>query len=149
MSQLDDVSHSDFVGGVETNTVEYKPSSIRSGLVTLRTEPFPDNSPFVKGERGIATFSVRAGRPVDFVNNTKRIKRKMVCKCRLPVATPGMIAGAPGSIVDYIDVELTVSTPVEATEDQLYSAIHFAHLTDGVFGQGWVEDMLVNGNEPY
>lgn len=149
MSQLDDVSFETFASGVADSTIQLEPASQRNGLFTLKSDPFGASDGFVEGESAIATFSVRPGRSADLVNGIKRIKRKFTMKLRLPVPTPGLIAGAVGSVTDYIDVDFTIATPVEATLDQLYAALSFVDRVNGVPAQGWVEEMLVEGKEPY
>jgi hypothetical protein len=90
-----------------------------------------------------ATASVRAGRAADFINNITRVKRKFVWKLRLPIEVPG----EDGNIIDYIDVESVISTPVEADTDQLATAL--VNLNFSITNNGCLLDMVTKGEEPF
>jgi len=121
------------------------PSSVRNGLVTIKGK---EDNPLALPANGIvqATYSVRQGRPADPNNGTKRIKRKVIIKARVPVQVPGVVSGV--DVIDFVDVDLTLATPVEADSGAIYTGLNFISLDGGAMNQ-WVEDMILNGNEPY
>jgi hypothetical protein len=145
MSQLQELvcnvldSEKDVLG-----VVTLTPSSVRNGLVTMRGKE--DNTlNLPAGGLVTATYSVRQGRPSDPNNGAKRIKRKVIAKVRVPVTVPGVVSG---DVIDYVDIDLTVAAPVEADPGSIYTGLNFMSLDGGAMNQ-WVEDMILNGNEPY
>lgn len=150
MSQIDTFEVETFASAASDSTIEYTPQRLRDGVAYMVGSDGSASSNFDTNGQLTATASVRSGRSADLINNVKRVKRKFVLKGRLPVTTPGMTAGGVvGDVVDYIDVEFTIAAPVEATQDQLLSAMSFGDRNNGPLGSAWVEDMLISGLEPY
>lgn len=92
------------------------------------------------------TASVRPGTPANFVSKVARVKRRTTLKFAIPIDVPGEV----GTIVDYINVDVVFSSPVEATEAQVRHALSM--VAGCAFDENATQplrDMLVNGREPY
>lgn len=131
-----------------SNSPSLVPVSNRNGLTVLKgSEVTPTVLPADTNVQ--VTTSVRQGKPFNPINNTARVKRKFVMKVRVPVSVPGLVAGAAGTVIDYVDVDLTIAAPVEAGD----GAIATAHrlVSDGEYAivTTWVRDMILEGNEPF
>lgn len=107
----------------------------------------------VNGEPGVildtafskVTASVRPGVPADFANGKARVKRRTTIKVSLPISTPG----AEGNITDYITVDFVLSAPVEATANQLRTALNSVHTAVYDGSNSPLADLVVNGREPF
>jgi hypothetical protein len=149
MSQISTFETEVFESAASAGTITYTPVKLRDGLATLSGVE-EETTIFDNGGQISATVSVRAGKAADLINGTQRVKRKFILRGRLPVTVVGLTAGGDvGDVIDYIDIDFTIASPVEATSDQLLSAVSFGNKDNGPLGSTWVEDMLINGYEPY
>lgn len=128
--------------GLVVDTVALKPVRSRQGVFTFSgkgedTAIFPNLLPMT------LTASVRPGRAADYINKVTRVKRRTIVKVKLPLQVPG----EEGPINDNIDVELVVSSPVDATDDQMRTAIMAA--SQATVSTECLQDMFVNGAEPF
>lgn len=107
----------------------------------------------INGEEGVfldtvdskITASVRQGVPADFLGNKQRIKRRTTLKCALPISVPG----ASGTTVDYINVDVVLSAPVEATDGQIATALGMPLNACYDGSNSPLKDLVVYGREPY
>lgn len=88
--------------------------------------------------------AVRPGRDADFVTGTPRIKRRVTAKYAFPIDVPGETS----DIVDFINIDFTMSLPVVANERQIRSAVKA--VGDSFFVSGsCLKDLVIHGHEPY
>lgn len=149
MGSLTNIGYS-ISNGTDSAPFTLVPAQQRNGVITLYgTESesgldgfgaLPDDS------RMVASYSVRPGKPADLINGGKRVKRKFVAKVRVPVVVPAAVAGAVTDVIDYIDAEMTLATPVEAESHQIDNAVDFF---SGTISAAWVEEMVKKGYEPF
>lgn len=91
------------------------------------------------------SVSVRPGSPANFVSKVPRVKRRSTMKLALPVLVPG----EEGNIVDYINLDVVLSSPVEANESQIRTALRSAELAAFDSLSSPLKDLVVNGREPF
>lgn len=91
------------------------------------------------------TASVRPGTAANFISKVARVKRRATLKLAFPVDVPG----ESGTIVDYINADIVISMPVEATEAQVRNVLASVEGLAFAIPDMPLRDLLVNGNEPY
>lgn len=135
------------VGGTQNGQIVLSPSRSRNGIYE-----YTGNT--VNGEEGVIsdeaftklTASVRPGTPADFSTGKARVKRRSSFKVALPISVPGPNGS---SIIDYINVDFTLSNPIEATADQLRTALNSVHTAAYDGAASPLADLVVNGREPF
>jgi hypothetical protein len=89
--------------------------------------------------------SVRPGKIADSASGTQRVKRRVTTKYAFPTDSTGPLGNA---VVDFINIDCTISLPVDSTEAQIRTAVNTVN--ESFFSSGsCLRDMLVDGNEPY
>lgn len=150
MASLDTtVSYTVDDSDTENGAISFTPASIRNGLVTCYGNEQAPGTMLPAGSRATATFSVRSGKPADLINGGARVKRKTTIKLRLPVEVPALVSGSVADVIDYVDAELVIASPVETGVDVLRTAQKFFSRNNGILETNWVEEMIENGYEPY
>lgn len=91
------------------------------------------------------TASVRPGTSANYISKVPRVKRRVTLKIALPVDVPG----ETGTIVDFINLDVTLSSPNEATEMQIRAALASVEGLAFSIPDMPLRDLLVNGREPY
>jgi hypothetical protein len=94
------------------------------------------------------TASVRQGTSADFNTNKPRVKRRSVLKMALPVDMPWV---GSETTLDFINVEVICSVPVDANEKQIRNALNLipGTLYNGDGTLSCIGEMLAYGHEPY
>lgn len=128
--------------------ITFVPASARNGLFTFKGKE-TESTVLAPSRDAEMKLSVRPGRAANANTDTQRIKRRVTIKVAVPIVTPGIVQGAAGDIVDTIDIDLTVSCPVETSKTELYSALSCikAHTLPNL--NPAILDAFVNGYEPY
>lgn len=107
-----------------------------------------NNVYFSSDARARLTAALRPGTPANAVTKAPRVKRRLTVKAELPI----VVTSVDGTNVDFINVDVVVSCPVESTNLQLENALHIAHaaiIANYLQGNTPIDDMLTGGNEPY
>lgn len=131
--------------GTQNGQITMVPSKARAGVFEYLSSGFV-GAPgiFPEGVPTRLTASVRSGNAANFVTGVRRIKRRAVIKVELPISVPG----ADGDIIDYINVDFTLSNPVEATPDQIATALNAAATAVYALNSP-LKDVVEYGREPY
>lgn len=89
------------------------------------------------------TASVRPGTPANFITKTPRVKRKVIVKLQVPVDVPG----ETGTIVDFINFDLSISVPVDVSRELTDTVVKT--IPGLLVDSNVLEEMVTQGHEPY
>lgn len=130
-------------------TVGMNPHRERNGVFEYSGRQSIVNNDYFAGDaRARITAALRPGTPANAVTKAPRVKRRVTVKAELPI----VVTGVDGTSIDFINVDVVISCPVESTNLQLENAIHVAHaamIASYLQGDTPIDDMLTGGNEPY
>lgn len=144
INQIDDT------GATGGPSIQFNPHRERNGVFEYSGK----QSAVVEGylapnARARITASLRPGVAANFVTKAERVKRRVNARVELPINVPGPEGS---TVIDYMNVDLTISVPVEASYKQIGNALHVAHASlyaTYLQGNTPLDDMLTGGNEPY
>lgn len=143
------ITQIDATGSRSGPTVGFNPHRERNGVFEYSGRQSAVNNIYLASDsRARVTAALRPGSPANIVTKAPRVKRRVTVKAELPI----VVTGVDGTSVDYINVDIVISCPVESTTLQLENALHIAHAAmnaNYLQGDTPIDDMLTGGNEPY